>query len=117
MSKKALDIADEIIMDAFRNGMSIADIGDNLVVKHRLNLFGKWISGAYYLNERGFDYALSGCRKGLIEHIERLKTIDDLSIKVQSFSAKKQKYTFWIAVIGCIAAIGQIIGSIVSSMI
>lgn len=105
MSEKALDRADEIIMDAFKNGMSIADVGNNLVVKHRLNLFGEWIGGAYYLNERGFDYALSGCRKGLIEHIERAKTIDDLTIKVQSFSAKRQNTAFWVSIISVIVSL------------
>ena len=107
MSKESLDLADSIIMDAYKNGLSIISTGDNKVVKHRLNLFGEWIEGAYYLNERGFEYALSGCRKGLTEHIERTKEIENLSIKVQDFSAKRQNIAFWLSII---AGVGSIIG-------
>lgn len=113
MSKanESLDRADEIIMNAFKEGMSIMDVGDNLVVKHRLSLFGDWINGAYYLNERGFDYALNGCRKGLLENMERLKKIDNLTIETQSFSAKRQNISFWLSIIAGISSfIGIILG-------
>ena len=81
MSKESLDLADSIIMDAFKNGLSIISTEDNKVVKHRLNLFGEWIDGAYYLNDRGFDYAASGCRAGIKEKQVKDEYVIDLGIE------------------------------------
>ena len=81
MSKESLDLADSIIMDAYKNGLSIISTGDNKVVKHRLNLFGEWIDGAYYLNDRGFDYAASGCRAGIKEKQVKDEYVIDLGIE------------------------------------
>lgn len=81
MGKDALEKADRIIMDAYINGISIISTGDNIVVKQRLRLFGEWIDNAYYLNERGFDYASNGCLKGIKEKKAKDDYIYDLNIK------------------------------------
>lgn len=81
MGKEALEKADRIIMDAYINGISIISTGDNIVVKQRLRLFGEWIDNAYYLNERGFDYASNGCLKGIKEKKAKDDYIYDLNIK------------------------------------
>ena len=81
MSKESIDLADSIIMDAYKNGLSIISTEDNKVVKHRLNLFGEWIDGAYYLNDRGFDYASSGCRAGIKAKQVKDEYVIDLGIE------------------------------------
>ena len=117
MGKDALEKVDRIIMDAYINGISILSTGDNIVVKQRLRLFGEWIGNAYYLNERGFDYASNGCLKGIKAKIKRQEEIELLDIETKKFTKEKQKWTFLIAVVGCALSIGQIVWSIISSMI
>ena len=81
MRQESLDAADRIIMDAYVNGLSIMIVDDNKVIMHRLSLFGEWIDGVYYLNERGFDYAANGCRAGIKEKQAKDKYVIDLSIE------------------------------------
>lgn len=100
MSKESLEMADEIIMEAFKEGLSTKNGGNNLVIRHRLRLFGDWINGNYYLNERGFDYAMNGCRKGIEESKLNEKRIESLEIKIKSFSARWQ----WLSLVLSILA-------------
>lgn len=109
MGKDALEKADQIIMDAYINGISIIGTGDNIVVKQRLRLFGEWIGNAYYLNERGIDYASNGCLKGIKAKIKRQEEIELLDIETKKFTKKKQKWTFRFAVISLVISLISIL--------
>ena len=81
MSIESVKYADSIILDTFKNGLTIPDTKNNSVVESRLRIFGYWEGRAYYLNERGIEYAMKGCSKGIIEKQVKDDFINDLNIE------------------------------------
>lgn len=112
MSKESLDIADSIIMDAFSEGMSIKSTQNNKVVENRLRIFGEWIDGAYYLNSKGIEYAMSGCSIGVNQRLERQKEIELLDIETKTFTKKKQKWVFRFAIVSFVLSILSILSQV-----
>ena len=111
MGLESVKYADNIILETFEKGLTIPDLKDNPVVESRLKMFGYWEGRTYYLNDRGMEYAMRGCSKGILRHIENMKRIDNLTIKIQSFLESKQKITFRMSVFSVIASIlGILIG-------
>jgi hypothetical protein len=112
MSKESLDIADNIIMDAFSEGMSIKSTQNNKVVENRLRIFGEWIDGVYYLNSKGIEYAMSGCSIGVNQRLERQKEIELLDIETKTFTKKKQKWVFRFAIVSLVLSILSILSQV-----
>ena len=118
--KKYIELVDNVVMVAYTEGFTIPkkEVWDMYAVKCRLNAYGYTDNeGRYFLNEKGMEYALSGCNEGIKAKIKRQEEIELLDIETKKFTKKKQKWTFWIAVVGCVLSIGQIVWSIISSMI
>lgn len=102
MKDDYLDIVDEVVMKAFRNGCCIPkkEVWDIYAVKYRLNTYGEVSNdGRYYLNERGMEYVLSGCSDGIRDKIKRQEEIERLDIQTKSFTERKQSKTYWMSVI------------------
>lgn len=115
-----LKIIDTVVFMAYNNGFCTPrkDVWDNYAVKERLMLYGySDDEGRYFLNERGLEYVLNGLSRGAYDRIRRQDEMERLEIETQSFTKKKQKYTFWMATIGGGIAIVQAIVSIVKLMI
>lgn len=112
MSKESLDIADSIIMDAFSEGMSIKSTQNNKVVENRLRIFGEWIDGAYYLNGKGIEYAMSGCSIGINQRLKRQNEIELLDIETKIFTKKKQKWVFRFAIVSFVLSILSILSQV-----
>lgn len=81
MSIEAVQYADRIILETLEKGLAHPDTKDNPIVESRLNLFGYWEGRTFYLNERGMDYAMNGCSRGIIERQAKDSYINDLSIE------------------------------------
>lgn len=115
-----LEIVDKVIIEAYKEGFCIVkkEVWDVYAVRYRLNYYGKEDAiGRYYLNEQGIEYAISGCSKGIKERIKRQEEIERLEIETQSFTKRKQNYTFWMATIGGGLAILQAILAIIKAML
>jgi hypothetical protein len=119
MKGEYLNTVDKVIMKAFDEGVIVIEkeLWEDYAIRHRLLLYGEIKDGYYSLNEFGIRYVMEGCSNGLKDKIKRQEEIERLEIETQSFTKKKQKYTFWMATIGGGIAIVQAIVSIVKLMI
>ena len=119
MKEEYLILVDEIVIEAFDKGVITIskEIWAEYAIRHRLLLYGDVKDGYYSLNELGIRYVMEGCSKGLKEKIQRQENIEQLEIETQSFTKRKQEWTFWMATIGGGIAIIQAIVSIVKSAI
>ena len=119
MKEEYLILVDEIVIEAFDKGVITIskEIWAEYAIRHRLLLYGDVKDGYYSLNELGIRYVMEGCSKGLKEKIQRQDNIEQLEIETQSFTKRKQEWTFWMATIGGGIAIIQAIVSIVKSAI
>lgn len=110
MKDDYLEVVDEVVMLAFTKGFAMPkkELWNYYAIRHRLNCYGETDNeGRYYLNEAGLRYAMNGCSKGIEDSIERAKKIDNLTIKIQSFSANRQNIAFWLSIIaGIVSLIG-----------
>lgn len=98
MSKESVEKADAIVMEALVNGYASPSLDDNMVIKSRLKLFGYWENGLYFLNERGMEYAMKGCSKGIAARIQQQDNLERLNIDIQSFLKENQKSTHRLVV-------------------
>lgn len=119
MKEEYLILVDEIVIEAFDKGVITIskELWAEYAIRHRLLLYGDVKDGYYSLNELGIRYVMEGCSKGLKEKIQRQENIEQLEIETQSFTKRKQEWTFWMATIGGGIAIIQAIVSIVKSAI
>lgn len=115
MKDSYLDIVDEIIMKAYTEGFCIVDLDTWRIyaVKNSLCEYGKSDAlGRFYLNEKGVEYAMSGCSKGIKDRIRRQEELELLEIETKKFTKKKQAWTFRISIVSLILSALSILGQL-----
>lgn len=109
-----LQIVDNVVMKAYSEGFATPkkELWDKYAIKYRLSSYGYLDEGRYYLNENGINYAISGCSKGLKERYDRQCEIERLSIETQSFTKRKQKWTYRFSISSFVLSILSILSQV-----
>ena len=110
-----IEIVDNVVKKAYTEGFAIPkkDVWELYAVRYRLNILGYTDEeGRYFLNERGMEYEMNGCSKGMKDKIERIKVIELLDIETKKFTKKKQKWTFRLAVMSLAISIISILSQV-----
>lgn len=90
--KKYIEIVDNVVMIAYAEGFTMPrkEVWDMYAVKCRLNAYGYTDNeGKYFLNEKGKEYALSGCNEGIKAKIKRQEEIELLDIETKKVYEEK----------------------------
>ena len=115
MEENYIDIVDDVIMASYKDGYCIPkkEIWDIYAVRYRLNTYGEVGSeGRYFLNERGMEYAISGCSKGIKERIEIQILNERLDIETKTYTKNKQKWMFRFAIASFVLSVLSILGQL-----
>jgi len=105
MKMDYLEIVDRIVLEAYEKGFAEipTEAWRDVRVRNKLKLYGRENAvGQYLLNQLGESYAMQGCSKGIKEQMDIEKRIQALELKTKSFSAEKQKLSFWVSIFSAI---------------